>query len=102
MIAFLFPGQGSQSVGMGKALYEGFPEAKAVFDAADDDQLGTLRIDAPDVPAHAIAGVEHPFRIGDDTLDNYSLGGAIRVKVDKQGCLDGLGRIRGRRRQKQS
>mgnify|MGYP001809694778 CR=1 FL=1 len=34
-IAFIFPGQGSQSVGMGKDLYENFEVAKAVFDAAD-------------------------------------------------------------------
>jgi [acyl-carrier-protein] S-malonyltransferase len=35
MIAFLFPGQGSQSVGMGKAFADAFPEARAVFDEAD-------------------------------------------------------------------
>jgi [acyl-carrier-protein] S-malonyltransferase len=34
-IAFLFPGQGSQVVGMGKALADTFPEAKATFDEAD-------------------------------------------------------------------
>lgn len=34
-LALLFPGQGSQSVGMGKDLCEAFPEAKAVFDEAD-------------------------------------------------------------------
>ena len=34
-IAFLFPGQGSQSVGMGKDLYDNFEAAKNVFDTAD-------------------------------------------------------------------
>lgn len=35
MIACVFPGQGSQKVGMGRALAEAFPEARAVFDEAD-------------------------------------------------------------------
>ena len=34
-VAFLFPGQGSQAVGMGKDLYENFEAAKNVFDTAD-------------------------------------------------------------------
>jgi [acyl-carrier-protein] S-malonyltransferase len=33
--AFVFPGQGSQAVGMGKALAEAFPQARAVFDEVD-------------------------------------------------------------------
>jgi [acyl-carrier-protein] S-malonyltransferase len=33
--AFIFPGQGSQAVGMGKALAEAFPVARAVFDEVD-------------------------------------------------------------------
>src|ERR1700737_1829366 len=33
--AFIFPGQGSQAVGMGKALAEAFPAARAVFDEVD-------------------------------------------------------------------
>jgi [acyl-carrier-protein] S-malonyltransferase len=36
VIAFLFPGQGSQRVGMGQALAETFPECRAVFEEADD------------------------------------------------------------------
>lgn len=35
-VAFTFPGQGSQTVGMGRDLAETFPESRAVFDEVDD------------------------------------------------------------------
>ncbi|MDA1184603.1 MAG: ACP S-malonyltransferase [Acidobacteria bacterium] len=35
MIAFLFPGQGAQQVGMGRALVDAFPEARSTFEEAD-------------------------------------------------------------------
>ncbi len=34
--AFIFPGQGSQTIGMGKDLYNNFKEAKAVFQEVDE------------------------------------------------------------------
>jgi [acyl-carrier-protein] S-malonyltransferase len=35
-IAFVFPGQGSQEVGMGRALVENYPAAREIFSQADD------------------------------------------------------------------
>ena len=36
MRAFIFPGQGAQTIGMGRELAEAFPAARAVFDEVDD------------------------------------------------------------------
>ena len=40
-VAFLFAGQGSQKPGMGQALYEASPAARAVFDAVEEVRPGT-------------------------------------------------------------
>ncbi|MEO9772969.1 ACP S-malonyltransferase [Roseibium sp.] len=50
-IAFTFPGQGSQSVGMGKALADAFPDARAVFEEVDEalgQKLSDVMWNGPD------------------------------------------------------
>ncbi len=51
MIAFVFPGQGAQKVGMGKLLAERFPECRRAFDEADaalDESLSALCFEGPE------------------------------------------------------
>ncbi len=50
-VAFVFPGQGSQAVGMGHDLFENSPEAKQVFEEADEAlgfSLSSLCFDGPE------------------------------------------------------
>jgi [acyl-carrier-protein] S-malonyltransferase len=50
-LAFIFPGQGSQSVGMGRDLFDGFAEARSVFEAVDaalGEELSRLCFEGPE------------------------------------------------------
>lgn len=50
-VAFVFPGQGSQAVGMGREIYEAFPAARAVFQEVDEaigQKLSKLMFEGPE------------------------------------------------------
>ena len=93
MKAFVFPGQGSQCVGMGKNLYESNPLAKELFDKADeilgfkitdimfagtDEQLKQTNVTQPAVFLHSVVtalcqGDEfQPSMVGGHSLGEFS------------------------------
>jgi [acyl-carrier-protein] S-malonyltransferase len=60
-LALIFPGQGSQTVGMGKALADAFPVAKAVFnevDAALGETLSKVIFEGPEADLTATANAQ--------------------------------------------
>ncbi|MDD6552579.1 MAG: ACP S-malonyltransferase [Prevotellaceae bacterium] len=90
MKAFVFPGQGSQFVGMGKDLYDKYPLAKKLFDEADeilgfkiseimfagtDEQLKETKVTQPAVFLHSVISA---LCLGDafkpDMVAGHSLG----------------------------
>ena len=93
-IAFLFPGQGSQQPGMGRDLFEAFPESRAAFeemDAALDSPISSLCFDGsaedlaltentqPAILAHSVAALRaldargcRPDFVAGHSLGEYS------------------------------
>lgn len=89
MKAFVFPGQGSQFVGMGKDLYETSPLAKELFDKADailgfkiteimfagtDDQLKETKVTQPAVFLHSVISA---LCMGDDFAPSMVAGHSL-------------------------
>jgi [acyl-carrier-protein] S-malonyltransferase len=90
-IAFLFPGQGSQTVGMGKAMADSHPESQAIFEKADQtlqiplsklifegpqEELTLTTNAQPSLMTTSIAILEHfkQYNITPDYCAGHSLG----------------------------
>src|SRR5450432_3641247 len=93
-IAFLFPGQGSQAVGMGKDLFDKFPLGRQTFEEADEalgyklsqvcfegpeDQLRLTEITQPAILAASVAAlrvlqssIAKPAYVAGHSLGEYS------------------------------
>ncbi len=80
--AFIFPGQGSQFIGMGKDLAESFPEAKAVFQEVDE-ALGQ------DLSGLMFAGDEADLNMTENTQPALmAVSMAVVNVLKKQGGID--------------
>ncbi|MFD3000484.1 ACP S-malonyltransferase [Pontibacter toksunensis] len=87
--AYVFPGQGSQFTGMGKDLYEQYPEAKRLFDKANDilgfniteimfngteEELKKTNVTQPAIFLHSVAQAAVAKDFQPDMVAGHSLG----------------------------
>lgn len=98
--AFIFPGQGAQTVGMGKDLYEQYPLAKEIFDRANgilgfpiseimfngsEDELKQTNVTQPAIFIHSYAACLCKAEGKPDMVAGHSLGEFTALAVN--GCL---------------
>jgi len=90
-IAFIFPGQGSQAVGMGKELADAFPAAKAVFDEIDaalGEKLSKLIWEGPEADLTLTANTQ-PALMAVSLATVRALEAGFGVKISRAAFVAG-------------
>jgi [acyl-carrier-protein] S-malonyltransferase len=90
-IAFIFPGQGSQAVGMGKELADAFPAARAVFDEIDaalGEKLSKLIWEGPEADLTLTANTQ-PALMAVSLATVRALEAGFGVKISRAAFVAG-------------
>ena len=90
-LSFVFPGQGSQAVGMGKSLADAFGSARAVFEEVDDalgEKLSRLMWEGPEADLTLTANAQ-PALMAVSLAAMRALDAEFGVKITRAACAAG-------------